>query len=80
MTVEDDGRGVISDVASSSGGHGIAGMGERVAALGGSIETGARKGGGFRIHAVLPVSDDQVVAPRSRPRGGTPTLPVEVEP
>ena len=80
VTVEDDGRGVISDVASSSGGHGIAGMRERVAALGGSIETGARKGGGFRNHAILPVSDDQVVAPRSPSHGGTPTLPVEVEP
>ena len=80
VTVEDDGRGVISDVASSSGGHGIAGMNERVASLGGSIETGARKGGGFRIHAVLPVSDDQVVAPRSPARGAAPTLPVEVEP
>lgn len=79
VTVEDDGRGVISDVASSSGGHGIAGMGERVAALGGSIETGARKGGGFRIHAVLPVSDDQVMVRRTEERRNTPTLPVEVD-
>ncbi len=80
VTVEDDGRGVISDVAAGSGGHGIAGMRERVASLGGSIETGARKGGGFRIHAVLPVSDDQVVGARSPARGTPPTLPVEVEP
>lgn len=79
VTVEDDGRGVISDVAASSGGHGIAGMRERVASLGGSIETGARKGGGFRIHAILPVSDDQVVGRRSDTRGSTPTLPVEVD-
>ena len=80
VTVEDDGRGVISDVAAGSGGHGIAGMRERVASLGGSIETGARKGGGFRIHAVLPVSDDQVVTPRSLARSAPSTLPVEVEP
>ena len=79
VTVEDDGRGVISDVAASSGGHGIAGMGERVASLGGSIETGARQGGGFRIHAILPVSDDQVVARRSDARDSAPTLHVEVD-
>lgn len=78
ITVEDDGRGVISDVASSSGGHGIAGMRERVAALGGSIETGARKGGGFRIDAVLPVSDDQVQVRRSdAPKAFTLRLEVE---
>ena len=79
VTVEDDGRGVISDVAAVSGGHGIAGMGERVASLGGTIETGARQGGGFRIHAVLPVSDDQVVVRRSDVRASSPTLHVEVD-
>ncbi|NTV38855.1 MAG: sensor histidine kinase [Demequinaceae bacterium] len=79
VTVEDDGRGVISDVAAGSGGHGIAGMGERVASLGGSIETGARKGGGFRIHAVLPVSDDQVMVRRTAARPSTPTLDAEVD-
>lgn len=66
ITVEDDGRGVISDVAQSHGGHGIAGMGERVAALGGVFEAGARSGGGFRVYATLPSSDDQVATPRRR--------------
>lgn len=69
VTVEDDGRGVISDAASSSGGHGLVGMRERVASLGGTIETGTRKGGGFRVHASLPVSDDTTV---TKP-GHTPT-------
>lgn len=64
ITVDDDGRGVISDVAQSHGGHGIAGMGERVAALGGVFEAGARSGGGFRVFATLPTSDDQVATPR----------------
>ena len=69
ITVEDDGRGAISDVVMSSGGHGLAGMRERVAALGGTIDMGHRKGGGFRVNAVLPVSDDQVGTrrPLSRP-------------
>ncbi|MEX0914077.1 MAG: histidine kinase, partial [Demequina sp.] len=37
ITVEDDGRGVISDAANTHGGHGIAGMRERVLALGGTL-------------------------------------------
>jgi signal transduction histidine kinase len=60
VLVEDDGRGVISEAAQGSGGHGIDGMRERVAAIGGSIDVGARKGGGFRVQAWLPVTDDQV--------------------
>lgn len=67
VTIEDDGRGAISDVVSTSGGHGLAGMRERVASLGGRIELGPRRGGGYRVHAVLPVSDDQVVAQRTAP-------------
>lgn len=60
VTVEDNGRGAISEAAESTGGHGLVGMQERVNALGGSIECGPRKGGGFRVHAVLPVVDDQI--------------------
>jgi signal transduction histidine kinase len=63
VDVEDDGRGTISDVALASGGHGLAGMTERVAVLGGNIEYGPRRGGGFKVHVVLPVTDDQI-APR----------------
>jgi signal transduction histidine kinase len=60
VLVEDDGRGAISDAAQSAGGHGIDGMRERVAAIGGSLHIGPRKGGGFRVQARLPVTDDQV--------------------
>ncbi|MBC7298623.1 MAG: sensor histidine kinase [Demequina sp.] len=66
VTVEDDGRGVISDAVLSPGGNGLAGMKERVAALGGHIELGVRRGGGYRVHAWLPVSDDQVGAQRAK--------------
>ncbi|MGW0733273.1 sensor histidine kinase [Streptomyces sp. NPDC002851] len=38
-----------------SGGHGLLGMRERVGALGGSCTAGPRYGGGFRVHAILPV-------------------------
>lgn len=68
VVVEDDGRGVISEAVSSSGGNGLAGMRERVAALGGTIDLGPRRGGGYRVQATLPVQDDQVVG-RSRSHG-----------
>lgn len=42
------------------GGHGLAGMAERVKALGGSLQHGPRRNGGFEVHAVLPSGDDQI--------------------
>ena len=53
-TVLDDGTGDDQDGA-PGGGHGLLGMRERVAALRGTLTTGPRYGGGFRVHAILPV-------------------------
>ncbi|AVH59170.1 MULTISPECIES: sensor histidine kinase [Streptomyces] len=39
------------------GGHGLLGMRERVTALGGTCTAGPRYGGGFRVHAILPVKN-----------------------
>ncbi|MDT0461589.1 sensor histidine kinase [Streptomyces gibsoniae] len=46
-----DGRGEHD----GHGGHGLLGMRERVTALSGALTTGPRYGGGFRVHAILPV-------------------------
>jgi signal transduction histidine kinase len=38
------------------GGHGLAGMRERAAAIGGQLEAGPQPDGGFRVKAVLPLA------------------------
>ncbi|MFD5872856.1 histidine kinase [Streptomyces sp. NPDC060322] len=57
VTVLDDGRGAGPLPAQAdSGRHGLIGMRERVTALGGTLTAGPRYGGGFRVHAILPVT------------------------
>ena len=57
LEVVDDGRGPAGDPDDTDrgGGHGIAGMRERAAALGGSLDAGSGPDGGFRVRAFLPV-------------------------
>ena len=52
IEVADDGLG--STALNDSPGHGIAGMRERAAGLGGTLSATAVSGGGFRVRAVLP--------------------------
>jgi signal transduction histidine kinase len=54
VRVDDDGAGTAMP-AHPNGGHGIAGMRERVGVLGGELHAGPRPGGGFRVDARLPV-------------------------
>ncbi|WP_405873594.1 MULTISPECIES: sensor histidine kinase [unclassified Streptomyces] len=54
ITVLDNGAGEDDD-PEHGGGHGLLGMRERVTALRGTLTTGPRYGGGFRVHAILPV-------------------------
>jgi signal transduction histidine kinase len=56
LEVVDDGRG--PPPAGTADGHGLMGMRERVELFGGTLETGARPGGGFRVTAHIPEPED----------------------
>ena len=58
VEVVDDGRGAVPG-DQGHGGHGIAGMRERAALYGGTLEAGPLPGGGFRVAASLPVEEAQ---------------------
>ena len=51
LEVTDDGTAA----APVGSGHGLIGMAERVSVFGGSLQAGARPGGGFRVFVTLPV-------------------------
>jgi signal transduction histidine kinase len=55
LEVVDDGTPTY---AAATAGQGLIGMRERVALLGGELETGQRAGGGFRVVAQLPIGGD----------------------
>ncbi|MET9800770.1 sensor histidine kinase [Streptomyces sp. NPDC006368] len=50
------GDGPLTPAQGDSGGHGLVGMRERVTALGGTLTAAPRYGGGFRVHAILPLT------------------------
>jgi signal transduction histidine kinase len=57
LRIRDNGPGpppASSSAATPPGGHGLLGMRERAAAVGGKLRTGAASGGGFVVEAMLP--------------------------
>ena len=66
VDVTDDGAAPAQAVTSETLGNGVRGMRERAAALGGTLDAGPDDGGGWRVHAWLPMSV-------SAPNGGAVT-------
>lgn len=54
LTISDNGSGSTQDTSATTG-HGLIGMRERVAMLGGEIGAGSSSLGGFTVHAKLPL-------------------------
>lgn len=55
LEIEDDGRGAAS--TSDGAGMGLLGMRERAALFGGTVKSGPRQGGGFRVELDLPLPE-----------------------
>ncbi|WP_235856827.1 sensor histidine kinase [Occultella glacieicola] len=53
LQIDDDGRGAAA--SSDGAGHGLLGMRERTAMLGGTLAAGPRAGGGYRVRAEIPL-------------------------
>jgi signal transduction histidine kinase len=53
LLILDDGRGASAEGGDEVG-HGIVGMRERIAVLGGEFSAGPRTGGGYQVHAIIP--------------------------
>ncbi|MFI8219691.1 sensor histidine kinase [Streptomyces sp. NPDC085932] len=68
VRVCDDGPGdaaraaAPAPVPADGAGHGLLGMRERIAATGGTLHTGPRPGGGYCVHAVLDLPEDDGIA------------------
>jgi signal transduction histidine kinase len=56
VEVRDRGARSRPTLADTGAGLGLAGLEERVAAAGGRLDAGPAPGGGWRVHARLPVS------------------------
>jgi signal transduction histidine kinase len=63
LRVRDNGPGPFSAGGDRAGsGHGLLGMRERAAAVGGELSAGAAAGGGFLVEATLPAKPEEYVA------------------
>jgi len=54
LHILDDGRGASAESGDEVG-HGIVGMRERITVLGGEFSAGPRTGGGYEVHAIIPI-------------------------
>jgi signal transduction histidine kinase len=58
LEITDDGAGLEGGLAAEvpGGGHGLAGIRERVSLYGGKFDASARRGGGFAVRVLLPIT------------------------
>ncbi|WP_405592040.1 sensor histidine kinase [Streptomyces sp. NBC_01190] len=70
VRIDDDGP--AAQRVRQASGNGLAGMRERAAALGGSVEAGPRPDGGFRVSATLPCAVTDPPDGRTADRPGSP--------
>jgi len=54
LLILDDGRGASTEDDDEVG-HGLVGMKERITVLGGEFSAGPRTGGGYQVHAIIPI-------------------------
>ncbi|MDQ0962413.1 signal transduction histidine kinase [Streptomyces sp. B4I13] len=81
VTVLDDGQPADDASPAAGSGHGLLGMRERVTALRGTLTTGPRYGGGYRVHVILPVKPRTGAAePETRPAGSSADEPAAGQP
>ena len=71
ITVADDGRGPGADHAAGGGGHGLAGMRERAASVGGTVTAGPGPAGGFVVTVRLPLGPGEAAGSRPAPAQAT---------
>jgi signal transduction histidine kinase len=84
IEVTDDGIGAAATSAQPAGsqarGQGLVGMRERAAMFGGELRAGPRPGGGFAVHARLPLGDEPSSEPLPPAPPGVPPAPPGVPP
>jgi signal transduction histidine kinase len=73
LEVTDDGRGAAADT--DGAGHGLVGMRERAVMVGGTLSAGPRPGGGFRVHAEIPLPGAAPAASAVPPVPAVPAAP-----
>ena len=66
IVVEDDGAGLPAAGAGGGSHYGLEIMVERARRLGGTLEIGAREGGGTRVHLALPAARSRAAAVEAR--------------